>query len=453
MVTRFVFVVCVQVYVVTSRVHPGETPASHVFNGFLNFILNESDARARQLRSQFVFKLIPLLNPDGVSRGHYRTDTRGVNLNRVYLNPIFELHPPIYAAKSLLVYHHITNRVRQDETKVTKDSMISNINNNNSNNGLVNSATSTADVTAALTELDKLFDIPAAFKPLPTNNSTISINGVLATSHMQTNVLASPPPVSSDALPFNYSAFPTATSSLTPRSQSAQSLLLRYQNSVFTSSLLTDTSSRIPVDADKNKLSGNGEFESNLDDLEVAAACPGNEGSDDDDDEGGISDNGVLYAPHLADPRLKLIRPEHSGLACYVDLHGHASKKGCFIYGNHIEDEASQVENVLFPKLISLNSAHFDFMGCNFTERNMFMKDKRDGQSKEGAGRVAMYTTLGIIHSYTLECNYNTGRQTNALAPSCGDNGRCSPPPSYGFPPRFIPAHWEEVCIDFVTKP
>jgi len=60
---------------------------------------------------------------------------------------------------------------------------------------------------------------------------------------------------------------------------------------------------------------------------------------------------------------------------------------------------------MLFPKLISMNTAHFDFTGCNFTERNMYTKDKRDGMSKEGSGRVAIYKAIGIIHRYIVNCS------------------------------------------------
>ena len=382
---------------VSSRVHPGETPGSFVFNGFLNFILNESDDRARQLRAQFVFKLIPLLNPDGVARGHYRTDTRGVNLNRVYLNPSFDLHPSIYAAKSLLVYHHIKNRLqRPKDVNMPVNSALPETPTSASTSDAAaanNCWASVVNKDASMAELDKLFENVSRpkmnsssrsdFGPVVQPAAVTTRNEQLSTI---TNALTFPPYEDVMLLP--------------PTMLAIQN---KYSESTFGATFRNDLTNTLTRrnnlgSIDDDEIASGGECE-NFD--EIVEHYRGNEGSDDDDIEGGgTADNGAVYAPHLCDARLKLISPQESGIACYVDLHGHASKKGCFIYGNHIEDETTQVENVLFPKLVALNSAHFDFMACNFTERNMFMKDKRDGQSKEGAGRVAMYTTLGIVHRF-----------------------------------------------------
>lgn len=57
--------------VISARVHPGETPASWMMRGMLDFITGES-AEARLLRSLFVFKIVPMLNPDGVAYGNNR---------------------------------------------------------------------------------------------------------------------------------------------------------------------------------------------------------------------------------------------------------------------------------------------------------------------------------------------------------------------------------------------
>lgn len=92
----------------------------------------------------------------------------------------------------------------------------------------------------------------------------------------------------------------------------------------------------------------------------------------------------------------------------YIDLHAHSSKSGCFIYGNSLPFQ-EQIESLLFTRLISLNSADFDFDACNFTEKNMYMADKSDGLSKEGSGRVAFFKKYNIKHSYTIECNYTKG--------------------------------------------
>ena len=71
-----------------------------------------------------------------------------------------------------------------------------------------------------------------------------------------------------------------------------------------------------------------------------------------------------------------------SGLFLYVDIHGHASKRGIFMYGNHFVDMDTKIDSMLLPKLMSINCANFDFPACNFTERNMFLKDRHTGAGK-----------------------------------------------------------------------
>lgn len=52
---------------VSARVHPGETPASYMLEGLLKVILG-GDRRGYLLRKNFVFKIIPILNPDSTLR-------------------------------------------------------------------------------------------------------------------------------------------------------------------------------------------------------------------------------------------------------------------------------------------------------------------------------------------------------------------------------------------------
>eukprot|EP01022_Parablepharisma_sp_SALTPOND_P032162 TRINITY_DN830_c0_g1_i1.p3 TRINITY_DN830_c0_g1~~TRINITY_DN830_c0_g1_i1.p3 ORF type:complete len:369 (+),score=53.67 TRINITY_DN830_c0_g1_i1:8381-9487(+) len=100
----------------------------------------------------------------------------------------------------------------------------------------------------------------------------------------------------------------------------------------------------------------------------------------------------------------------------FIDLHGHVNKMGTFLYGNAIKG-LPQIENVLFAKLLSLNSINFDFGDCNFTESNMVAKDRIDGLSREGSSRVAMYKETSLPNCYTIETSFQGSRKMNLLAP------------------------------------
>ena len=195
---------------ISARVHPGETPASFLLDGILQVILSP-DTRGASLRSNFVFKIIPVLNPDGVYRGNFRVDQNGVNLNRCYLEPSLLQHPSIYAVKTY-----------------------------------------------------------------------------------------------------------------------------------FTSLV------------------------------------------------------GVKY---------------------YFDLHAHVSKRSCFLFGNYLPPDFPQ-DNQVFAKLIELNTPYFEFSECDFSEKSMIAKDPKDHHSKEGSGRVALYQSTGIIHSYTIECSYYISRPLHPIPQS-----------------------------------
>lgn len=86
--------------VVGARVHPGETPGSWMMQGFLKAITGDSEA-AVELRKRLIFKVIPMVNPDGVIIGNYRSSMAGCDLNRRYDNPDFRFHPTVWAIKNL----------------------------------------------------------------------------------------------------------------------------------------------------------------------------------------------------------------------------------------------------------------------------------------------------------------------------------------------------------------
>lgn len=123
--------------VFSARVHPGESTASWAMQGLIDFLAGDTPV-ALVLRSHFVFKIIPMLNPDGVYpravaciptpllalphlalvplrffctvpptpptgviNGNYRCSLAGVDLNRQWHAPLKSVHPTIYYLKQV----------------------------------------------------------------------------------------------------------------------------------------------------------------------------------------------------------------------------------------------------------------------------------------------------------------------------------------------------------------
>lgn len=84
-----------------ARIHPGETPASFVCQGMLEMLIS-SNSIASILRDNVTFKVIPMLNPDGVFLGNYRSTVMGTDLNRSWHVANQWLHPTSKAVIDIL---------------------------------------------------------------------------------------------------------------------------------------------------------------------------------------------------------------------------------------------------------------------------------------------------------------------------------------------------------------
>ncbi|XP_074049735.1 cytosolic carboxypeptidase 3 isoform X3 [Macrotis lagotis] len=90
-----------KVVILTARVHPGETNSSWIMKGFLDYILGDS-SDAQLLRDIFIFKVIPMLNPDGVIVGNYRCSLAGQDLNRCYKSIQKDSYPSVWYTKNMI---------------------------------------------------------------------------------------------------------------------------------------------------------------------------------------------------------------------------------------------------------------------------------------------------------------------------------------------------------------
>jgi hypothetical protein len=77
-------------------------------HGLLKFLCSDAP-EAQALRQGITWVIVPMLNPDGVAVGNYRTDAAGADLNRMWLtcNPMSE--PGVYAVRGLMQHYYGEN--------------------------------------------------------------------------------------------------------------------------------------------------------------------------------------------------------------------------------------------------------------------------------------------------------------------------------------------------------
>lgn len=71
-----------------------------MMKGIIDFLVGNSP-EAFVLREKFVFKIVPMLNPDGVINGNYRCSLSGADLNRRWKSTSKVLYPEIFETKKL----------------------------------------------------------------------------------------------------------------------------------------------------------------------------------------------------------------------------------------------------------------------------------------------------------------------------------------------------------------
>ncbi|EDO63226.2 cytosolic carboxypeptidase 6 isoform X2 [Anopheles arabiensis] len=92
----------IHMVVILARIHPGESPASYVVQGLIEFLAAANQPISKALREHVVFKIVPMLNPDGVFLGNNRCNVIGHDLNRSWNRLSQYTHPTLSAVMKML---------------------------------------------------------------------------------------------------------------------------------------------------------------------------------------------------------------------------------------------------------------------------------------------------------------------------------------------------------------
>ncbi|EEB10781.1 conserved hypothetical protein [Pediculus humanus corporis] len=87
---------------ILGRINPGDSPTSFVCQGILDFLISNHPI-AVKLRNVATFKIVPMMNPDGVFLGNHRSNLMGSDLNRNWHQHNEWSHPSLYAFNQLVL--------------------------------------------------------------------------------------------------------------------------------------------------------------------------------------------------------------------------------------------------------------------------------------------------------------------------------------------------------------
>ncbi len=91
-----------RVIYITARVHAGETHSSFIMAKLIDELCSsnaQEKYKFEALFQNFVIKLVPMINPDGVCIGNARTSLIGLDLNRRWNAPNLIIHPEVFFLK------------------------------------------------------------------------------------------------------------------------------------------------------------------------------------------------------------------------------------------------------------------------------------------------------------------------------------------------------------------
>jgi len=91
-----------QVWVIC-RQHPGETMAEWFAEGMLERLADGADPVVTRLLHAARFHLVPNMNPDGSALGNLRTNARGIDLNRAWVNASPDASPEVFHVRQAIL--------------------------------------------------------------------------------------------------------------------------------------------------------------------------------------------------------------------------------------------------------------------------------------------------------------------------------------------------------------